>query len=77
MFNDIALFPSLQNWDDFVAIADGGVRFAFTKTLFSEIRIDVNYDDSPAPAPNSRPPNISSDWASRSELMSGQATATC
>ena len=49
VFNDIALFPSLQNWDDFVAIADGGVRFAFTKTLFSEIRIDVNYDDSPAP----------------------------
>jgi hypothetical protein len=49
VFNDIALFPSLQNWDDFVAIADGGVRFAFTKTLFSEVRIDVNYDDSPAP----------------------------
>jgi hypothetical protein len=49
VFNDIALFPSLENLDDFVAIADGGVRFEFTKTLFSELSVNVNYDYSPAP----------------------------
>ena len=49
IFNDVALVPSLENWDDIVAIAGAGVRFAFTKTLFSEFAVNVNYDDTPAP----------------------------
>jgi hypothetical protein len=49
VFNDVALFPSLENWDDFVAVAGGGVRLAFTKTFFSEISVNVSYDATPAP----------------------------
>ena len=49
IFNDIALVPSLQDWNDLVAIGGAGVRYAFTKTLFSEISANVAYDDTPAP----------------------------
>lgn len=49
LFNDVALYPSLQELKDFLALVDGGARFALTKTMYSQISVNMNYDNNPAP----------------------------
>lgn len=49
VFSDCAYFPSIQNVSNYLAIFDAGVRMMLTKTMFAELRGDVDYDSHPAP----------------------------
>lgn len=49
LFNDVSLYPSVQNSKDFLALVSGGMRLALTKTMFSQISVNLNYDNNPAP----------------------------
>ncbi|MGA2443358.1 MAG: DUF481 domain-containing protein [Tepidisphaeraceae bacterium] len=49
VFSDCAYFPSVQNVADYLVLFDAGLRLAFTKTMYSELKAEVDYDSHPAP----------------------------
>lgn len=49
LFSDLAYFPSIQNDKDFLVLFSAGLRVALTKTMFSELRGEADYDSHPAP----------------------------
>lgn len=49
LFSDCAYFPSMQNTSKYLIIFDAGLRLALTKTMFTDLREEVDYDSSPAP----------------------------
>ena len=48
LFHNVEYFPSLERLDDFLVIADVGVRAAMTERMFTEYKIEYRYDASPA-----------------------------
>jgi putative salt-induced outer membrane protein YdiY len=48
VFHDLEYYPSLERLDDFLIIADAGVRAAMTERMFAEYKIEYRYDASPA-----------------------------
>jgi hypothetical protein len=50
LFNDVAVFPSVQNTSDFLMLSDIGGRLLLTKTMFAELRIEWDYNSQPAPS---------------------------
>ena len=49
VFNEIAWLPSIQNFHDCLLLTSTGFRLAITKTMFSELKAQINYDSTPAP----------------------------
>ena len=49
LFHDLALLDPFQNTKNFLILADAGARVALTKAMFSEARVNVTYDNKPAP----------------------------
>jgi putative salt-induced outer membrane protein YdiY len=49
IFNNCQYFPSIQNANAYLVLADAGLRVALTKTMFSELKSEVSYDNQPAP----------------------------
>lgn len=49
LFSDCAYFPGIQYGERFLIIFDAGLRLALTKTMFSELRGEADYDSHPAP----------------------------
>jgi putative salt-induced outer membrane protein YdiY len=48
LFHDVEYFPSLESLDNFLLIADAGVRAAMTERMFVEYRIELRHDATPA-----------------------------
>ena len=48
-FSDCQYFPGLQNASKYLVLFDAGVRLALTKTMYSELKGEVDYDSHPAP----------------------------
>ena len=48
-FSDCQYFPGLQNASKYLIIFDAGLRLALTKTMYSELKGEVDYDSHPAP----------------------------
>jgi putative salt-induced outer membrane protein YdiY len=49
VFSDCAYFPSIQNSSKYLVIVDGGIHLAVTKSMFTELRGEADYDSHPAP----------------------------
>ncbi|MGD0140245.1 MAG: DUF481 domain-containing protein [Tepidisphaeraceae bacterium] len=49
VFSDCAYYPSVQNVSDYLILFDAGLRLALTKTMYSELKTEVDYDSHPAP----------------------------
>jgi putative salt-induced outer membrane protein YdiY len=49
LFNEVTYFPSVQNVNDYLVLTTSGVHLAITKTMFSELKAEVDYDSHPAP----------------------------
>ena len=49
VFSDCAYYPSVQNTADYLVLFDAGLRLALTKTMYSELKTEVDYDSHPAP----------------------------
>ncbi len=52
VFHSLQVLPALTG-SDVLAIADAGVRTALTKSMYSEIKANLNYDSNPAPGSKS------------------------
>jgi hypothetical protein len=48
LYSDIQYFPSVQNVSNYLIIGTAGLRLAITKTMFSQLEADVDYDSHPA-----------------------------
>jgi len=49
VFHDLEVLPSVESGGDLVVNADAGVRFALTKSMYSDIKANVTHDNHPAP----------------------------
>jgi putative salt-induced outer membrane protein YdiY len=49
LFNEVTYFPSVQNVNDYLVLTTAGLHLAITKTMFSELKAEVDYDSHPAP----------------------------
>ncbi len=49
LFNDLEYFPSLQDSGDYLLLGTAGLRVALTKSMFSELKAKVSYDNHPGP----------------------------
>ncbi len=49
LFNDVTYYPSVQTVDDYLVLTTTGVHVAITKSMFSELKAEVDYDSHPAP----------------------------
>ncbi|MGD0461671.1 MAG: DUF481 domain-containing protein [Tepidisphaeraceae bacterium] len=49
LFNDVVYFPSVQNVNDYLVLSTTGLHLAITKTMFSELKAEIDYDSHPAP----------------------------
>jgi putative salt-induced outer membrane protein YdiY len=49
VFHNLAFLPSLEDISDFNVNADAGVRASLTKTMFTEFKVEWQYDATPAP----------------------------
>lgn len=49
VFNDVQYFPSIQNISNYLILMDAGIHVALTKTMFSELKAEVDYNSQPAP----------------------------
>jgi len=49
VFNDVQYFPSVQNVSNYLVLTDLGFHVALSKTMFSEIKAEVDYNSQPAP----------------------------
>lgn len=49
VFSDCQYFPSIQNVADYLVLFDAGLRLAITKSMYSELKTEVDYDSHPAP----------------------------
>jgi putative salt-induced outer membrane protein YdiY len=49
LFNEVTYFPSVQNVNDYLVLTTTGIHLAITKTMFSELKAEVDYDSHPAP----------------------------
>ncbi len=47
-FHDFEYYPSLERLDDFLVIADAGLRAAITGNMFAEYKFEYRYDATPA-----------------------------
>jgi putative salt-induced outer membrane protein YdiY len=48
IFHNLEYYPSLERLDDFLIVADAGIRTAFTERMFAEYKIEYRYDQTPA-----------------------------
>jgi len=46
---DIQLFPSIQNTENFLALFDVGFHVDLTHNMFSELKTELDYDSNPGP----------------------------
>ena len=49
VFHDVQFFPSIQDVRDILLLADLGFRVALTKTMFSQIKAEADYNSEPSP----------------------------
>jgi putative salt-induced outer membrane protein YdiY len=49
LFHSLVYLPSLERFDDYNLIADAGVRATLTDQMFTEFKLQWNYDSTPAP----------------------------
>jgi putative salt-induced outer membrane protein YdiY len=49
LFHTLVYLPSLERLDDYNLIADAGVRATLTEQMFTEFKLQWNYDATPAP----------------------------
>jgi hypothetical protein len=49
VFNDVQYFPSVQNESDYLVLTTAGIHVTLTKTMFSELKAEVDYNSKPAP----------------------------
>ncbi len=49
LFSEATYFPSVQNVNNYLVLTTNGVHLAITKTMFSELKAEVDYDSHPAP----------------------------
>jgi len=49
VFHDVQFFPSIQNVGNILLLTDVGLRVALTKTMFSQIKAEFDYNSEPAP----------------------------
>lgn len=47
-FHDLEYYPSLERIDDFLIVADAGLRATITGNMFAEYRFEYRYDATPA-----------------------------
>jgi putative salt-induced outer membrane protein YdiY len=49
VYNDLALIPSLEDQSKFLAQADAGLRVGLVGSMFTELKVNVTYDNRPDP----------------------------
>lgn len=53
LFHGVEYFPSLENFSDYLILADAGIRADLMANMFGELKLEVKHDSTPAPG-NSR-----------------------
>lgn len=48
-FHNLTYFPSLQNLNDYYVLTDAGLRVDLTERFFTEFKVELKYDATPAP----------------------------
>jgi putative salt-induced outer membrane protein YdiY len=48
VFSDLSYYPGVSNVSEFVVDFDAGLHMVLTKHFFSELRLDLDYDNTPA-----------------------------
>lgn len=48
LFHNLEYFPSLESLDDYLIVADAGIRADITSRIFAEYRMEFRYDATPA-----------------------------
>ncbi len=49
LFHSVQYFPSLEDFGDYLIIADAGVRADLTDNMFGEFKMELKHDSTPAP----------------------------
>jgi len=49
VYHDLTVLPSLEQAKDFLVQGDAGLRTSLTHNMYSEVKVNVNYDNDPAP----------------------------
>jgi putative salt-induced outer membrane protein YdiY len=48
VFHNLAFYPSLENISDYYLLTDAGIRADLTESFFTEFKVELKYDSSPA-----------------------------
>jgi len=48
VFHNLAFFPSIENISDYYLLTDAGIRADLTETFFTEFKVELRYDGTPA-----------------------------
>jgi putative salt-induced outer membrane protein YdiY len=48
LFHNLEYYPSLETLDDYLIIADAGLRVTLTSKMFAEYKLEFRYDSTPA-----------------------------
>lgn len=48
LFHGVEYFPSLEDFGDYLILADAGIRADLTSSMFSELKLEVKHDSTPA-----------------------------
>jgi hypothetical protein len=49
VFHNLAIFPSVETVSDYYFLTDAGVRADLTDNFFTELKVELKYDATPAP----------------------------
>jgi putative salt-induced outer membrane protein YdiY len=49
LFHNFTIYPSLEDISDYLILTDLGVRAALTDKMFTEFKVELRYDSTPAP----------------------------
>jgi putative salt-induced outer membrane protein YdiY len=49
LFHDLTILPSVEDTDKFLVQTDAGIRAMLTASMYSEIKLNLIYDNKPAP----------------------------
>lgn len=48
LFHNLEYYPSIEDSADYFVTTDAGIRATLTKTMFTEFKVQLNYDSTPA-----------------------------
>jgi putative salt-induced outer membrane protein YdiY len=49
VFHNLAFYPSIEDVSDYLVQTDAGIRAELTEKMFTELKVELRYDSTPAP----------------------------